>query len=658
MNFTFPKVKHKYPLSRHEIDSFRVKPRPAPADWADENLTLCTGGYDIPGKLYLKPYQTEPINSIVKWHRVIFKGATRTFKSGMADIMMFYGMTILGVNGIVAYSEENTVSLIFRTRTKPMILQNLCLRELWDGNQDNITQEKILLRTCFWRIASAQNRNTLSSTGAGFVIGSEVGKWEEMDYDPVEMLYGRQDAYPRELRRSILESSPYDIGTYFYREIYRKGTLILQPHYPCPICGDYQVLTDSQIKLRKANEDTPNHEPARIRMEKEAAVYYECLHCKQEILERDRAEMDTKVIWAAPEIVEVDADQKPIFKQEPEKILKTGEIAGMNRERYDTVCYDWNRLVDLNFPFWECLARFFDSVHNPEKKKVYETETMARFWRTKHTRINISRFEAAKDDYNMTGPDTAIPNDILVITCGIDSQDKDFYYILQGWGMGMLSRILRYGTIYWPINDPAYADREKMLAAVLKGLIGGEELKRRDGVKLGIRMGFIDRGGHRPDDVDFLVSRISFLQAYIGFPRTDPKRDLIFKSDTGNWFMGQSEQISEFVGMLVESDQFRLPKDADWNFLNAITRHYHIMRKDPYGNEKKVWVKLPDDHYRSCLEYSYAAAKLLRLDTMLVDDNVLKRVREALEKTKTPQETKPPAHHEPRQPDYFSRALR
>jgi phage terminase large subunit GpA-like protein len=113
ISFSFPRISNKYKFSERESEAFRIHPRPLPSDWANENLTLCTGGYDIPGKLTLKPYQIEPVDSIMDWHRIIFQGPTRTFKSGMADIMMFYGMGVLGVNGIVAYAEENTVSLIF-----------------------------------------------------------------------------------------------------------------------------------------------------------------------------------------------------------------------------------------------------------------------------------------------------------------------------------------------------------------------------------------------------------------------------------------------------------------------------------------------------------------------------------------------------------------
>jgi phage terminase large subunit GpA-like protein len=475
-----------------------------------------------------------------------------------------------------------------------------------------------------------------------------VGKWEKMDYNPVHMLYGRQEAYPNELRRSIIESSPYDVGDYFYQEIFRPGTLILRPHYPCPICGEFQVLTDSQIKLRKTGVEDPTHEAARIRAEKEAAVFYECLHCRQEIREKDRVEIDSRVIWAAPEITEGD-----FFKQDAEKISKAGEITGPSRKKFDMVCFGWNRFVDLTFTFYECLARFQDSVHNPEKFKVYETETMARFWRKKHERINISRFESYKGNYFKDGINNRIPNETLTSTIGIDSQDK--------------FSILRYGKIYWPLNTPEYLDKNKMVETVIRGIFNGEKLIRKDGAIIESRLGFIDRGGHRDNDVDYLVSKISFLQAYIGLTRTDPKKELVYKSDNGPFWLGQSEAISEYVGMLIEKGNIKIPKDSDNEFLKQLASHYHTEKTDPYGNTKSIWVKLKDqDHYRSCLEYAYAAAKVLKADTALFDENILRELNKQIEQTRPgaalPKEEaeKPQGRNQNRygNNEYYSRALR
>ena len=652
MIFTFPKIKHQYSLAPDECDAFRIRPRPLPSDWANENLVLVAGGYDIPGKLTLKPYQIEPINAITEYKRILYCGSTRTFKSGMTDIIVFYGMRYMGINGCIAYSENETARLIFKIRIKPMIEQNAVLRDLWDGCQDNLTMENILLRGSFWRIASAQNKNDLATTGAGFVIGSEVAKWERMDYNPVDMLYGRQDAYPQELRRSVMESSPYEVGDYLYQEMFKSDTLILRPFVPCPICGEYQMLRNSQIKLRKKDVIESEYTASLIRDEKEVAVKYECIFCNQEIREKDRFEIGKKVKWVAPEIVEED-----IFKQKPETILKNGTIINKNRSRHSTVCFWWNRLIDSNFSFYECKARYFESVQKPEKRKVFDNETLSKFSSKKTGRIEISNFDKKKKPYYQNGPSAGVPEGVLIVTAGVDAMDRDFHYVIQGWGAGMASWILRYGVIYCPIAENTITGREQMYNQFSAELLG-RPLTSRDGKIFSIRLGFIDRGGHRPDDVDFITRRIAFLHAYHGLTYLDPKKDLIFKSDNGEFFLGQSESLSEYVGMLMETEMWYIPMDTGMDFIKQATAQYHIKRKDRNGNTKTIWIKDPIDHFRSCLNLSYAAAKLLNLDTALFKQDVVENLQDEKNKIKM-QKEESPDREQPRRhaPDYFDRAL-
>lgn len=664
MKYNFPKIKHKYPLTEGEKSCFVLRDRPLPSQWAQDNLILVPGGYDIPGKLTLKPYQIEPIDAITQVNRLQYCGSTRTFKSGMTDICAFWAMKHLGINGMVAYSETGTAKLIFKTRIKPMIEKNPCLLELWDGLDDNLTIENILLQRCFWRIASAQNKNDMASTGAGFVIGSEVSKWEDMTFSAVDMLYGRQDAYPLELRYSIIESSPYKKKDNLYKEMYKRGVLILSPAYPCSKCGEYQILTDSQIKLREhiTNDNSTlsvsAQEAAKIREQGDSSVFYECKSCHQEILQSDREKMDHGVKYIAPAIKEMDG-KEVIFEQQAEQILKDGTIIDLDkRKKYKTWCFHWTRLVDINFTFAECLARFFESLHSPEKKKIYDNETMSRFSPEGKGKIELHSFEENKRPYYCNGPLSLIPDDVLIITAGIDSMDKEFYYVIQGWGEGFSSWILKYGIIESKfINDENISNREHVFEK-FKNEILCKELKTVSGRNLQIRLAFIDRGGHREKDVTYLCKKISFLCAYIGLTKTDLKKELIEKSINGNFYLGQTEELSEQVGLMMESKFWYLPQDVDNIFIKQITAQYHIKKRDEYGNSKSIFVKEAEDHYRSCLNMSYAAAKLLKLDIGLHQDYVLKSLQtKKEEKIVEKIEQKKEEQKRIQRNEYFSRAL-
>jgi phage terminase large subunit GpA-like protein len=619
--------RHEYPGMPGEYEAGLPETPPLPSVFANESLWLVPGGYGIPGKLKLKPYQIFPTDLIYEWYgsrRVIFKGPTRTAKSLMAECCIFWAMRWLAVNGIVAYAEKDTVSYVFRTKFSPMIRglygHNKELRNLWDGKEDNLTQDKLILKNCFWRTASAQDINDLASFGAGFVYGSEIAKWQEMADNPVLKLYGRQDDYPMELRYSIIESSPREINDYLYRECFKPGTIIVEPHYPCPVCGEYQTLRDSQIKLRQDGVEDPTRQAARLRDEKDRAVFYQCIHCEQEITEAGREAMDARVVYAAP--AQVDITAKKRHEQAGEKIDRSGNVMGPRRTRYDQICVTWNRGVDLNFTFHEWLARFFESCHTPDKYLLYENETNARHFETKTDRLTeIGVLESKRGNYWMAADakhDNFIPDEILDVTAALDSQKEHFYYVIMGWGAHRAAWVLRYGMIYCPITDPHYSDPRVIFETVTAGLIADNPLVKKSGATMSIRGALIDRGGIRPtESIDFLVRNIPGLVAYIGATRDNPTRELIYKSTEGPWYMGKTERLSERVSQLLETDMFFLPMDCGVDFMKQALAQYHETITDTHGNEKTVWHHGGEDHYRDCLNYNYAVGELLKHDLIL-----------------------------------------
>jgi len=142
-----------------------------------------------------------------------------------------------------------------------------------------------------------------------------------------------------------------------------------------------------------------------------------------------------------------------------------------------------------------------------------------------------------------------------------------------------------------------------------------------------IRIGFIDRGGHRAELVDFLVKKIPWLEAYIGSTTINPKAPLVSKSKTAEHYMGQTQLLSEQVADFMGSDSWHLPVDISETYLKQVIAQYYISEVDKYGQPVQRFVSEANDHFRDAENMNFAAVSHLKLDTLLFSNEGIARVQ-------------------------------
>jgi hypothetical protein len=586
-----------------DLSGVEIKPYPLLSKWGEENLEFKRPGYNSEGAFKLRPWQIEPADDFLRYPRNLMVGAPQTGKSTIADLMAFYGMKVLRTNGIIAYTENETVETVFKDRLTLMIKENPCLREEWDGQEDSLTVKRVKLAHCIWRIASAFNENTMATFASGITIGSEVGKWKKVKFHPPSMLEGRQGSYSYNMKRTVFETSVFDPTDYMYQQVYTEGVRILHPHYECPHCRNWIEFTDSQIKVRD-----PSYRYAEVMQYKFDAVRYECPICKGEISEPDRMVMSENVVWAAPAIDQDD------FKQEPE-VIRNGIVQGLTpdgkRPGIETICHMWPRMVDTGYKFWQNLAAYFKAKSDPVALKMYNAEIMSRYTSIRsQNAVELITLDTKIGTYRKN----YVPDDVLLITAGFDSHDDRFNYVYVGWCYGCVWKILKHGVI--PCKLSEYRDPVQMYAQ-FTGSLQNDVLYWPNGQVADFKYGFIDRGGHRADDVDYITARYPGLRAYIGDNRIDEKKPLIRKSDHGDFYLGQTELLSDLTGIRIASPAFWLPVDVSEQFKREILAQYRKKTVSLDGVIGSKWIHGGDDHYRDCLNYNEAIARVYGFESIL-----------------------------------------
>ena len=629
ITLSFPEVKPElYPFER---EALRIRPRPLPVDWLQENIRFVEGAYNSPpGKWVLRIWQHEPINAFVHFPKVIYIGPTQTGKSLFADGAVYYSMAVLGLHGMMIYNNTKTVSAVFSRRIKPMILGNKVLRDLWSGKDDDLSIMGIKLRNCFWGVASCVNRDDLATWPAGCVVWSEASKSKPKNYDVQTEITGRQGSYALSQRKEIIETSPNETGDLSYKEVYKLGSKILMPHIKCPHCSHWQVLQDSGIKLRSINGEEPDHDPSRIRIMKEKAAWYPCPNCGKEIDESYRVRIfDEEVVWAAPKIVER-VNDKYTFTQEAEEIAPDGSIT-YDRDDMLVPVFNWNRLVNPQFPFWECLARFFESRRSTETFHTYLNNDMARYFKREAEKLarTVLEAKALQSKYFSEGENAFVPDDVLVVVLSMDTQDKGFWYMAEGFGENGSRYVLRCG---WIDCDIELDQNENLKGAckLVTDALFSRPFQFKDGRRIGIMKGFIDRGGHRSELVDYICDKLLGFDPYIGDPRFDtPGKEMVYDTGKG-WFFGKTELLSYETGTKLSKRNFHLPHDISQDFFNQVLKQYQQVAEDKYGNEIKEWVHGGEDHLRDCMNMNTAASIYLGLGINLFDPVWCADTRQAL----------------------------
>jgi phage terminase large subunit GpA-like protein len=609
--------------SEDERYAARILPIPMPSVWAEENFYLVEGaGYAATGRITLYPWQREPLNAIYYYNRVMLCGPVQTGKSLLAEMMVWYVVCNIPMHGMFLYAKKDTVEDVFQDRIVPTIKEVPCIRALWDGNEEHLTQSKIKLRNVILRVASAEVQSDIATFSAGLIYASEVCKYRtaqidtKSNYDKIKLLRGRQEAYGiMGKKKEILESSPKFKGDTLHREMFTSGVTNLVPKFPCPTCGMYQQLLLEQIKeVPNANKEK-DHDPERIR--RDDAAYYECAHCGNTIQETKRIEIGERVVWA----------------EKDEAVERDGTIKNQKPKR-TAISFQWSRLVDYSFKFSECLARFFEAQRSgdPVKLVSFLNEDMGEFGEIYAEERSTSWLmsKIAQPPYKTA--DETIPAGVLVVLCGIDTQDKGFYFVLRGFGAGKSSWLLDCDWI--PADMDNGKDPDVVFSAV-RDRITRKKLDTADGRSLAITLGLIDRGGHKAAFVDHIARNLEWLVVGIGSTRALAPLCELGKNDI---YWVNTENLSRIVDSDSQREDWYLPEDVPSEYLNQFVKQYDREEMDRHGNKKTKRIKGGNDHMRDCENYIQGCVQICGLNESLFDEVAMDELKQPEESAPPPQE--------------------
>ena len=294
-------------------------------------------------------------------------------------------------------------------------------------------------------------------------------------------------------------------------------------------------------------------------------------------------------------------------------------------------------------PWANIVYEFLNARHDPQKLKVVYNTKLGQLWEERGDLDCEEEFLARRENYGIRddGTPVELPQGVLVLTCGVDTQDDRLEYEVVGWGHYKESWGIKKGVIYGDPNDDAVWLR---LDDVLDHVY-----KFENGRGLRISRTFVDSGGHKTQSVYKQCRARTGRQVFAikgsnqsDAPLTKPPNKVnivvngVVVAKTWLYTIGVNAAKADLLkGALKVLEpgpkycHFNSYPDAgyDYNYFVGLLSEVEETKTEK-GRTRTVWKKLPGHERNEALDirnYAYAALNALDPDM----DAVERRLRGA-----------------------------
>ncbi len=448
-------------LQQHTYSMFLPPRELTVSEWADENRMLVSENSSEPGRWQTSraPYQREIMDAMNDPHieRIVVKSSAQVGKSEIlnncigACIDMDPGpmMLVEPTDELVkAYSKERIAPMIENCE---VLKQKVSDAKTRDGGNTVLNKR---FPGGFLTFAGANAPSGLRSRPIRYLYLDEVDAYPRSagtEGDPVLLAMKRTETFHN--RKIVMVSTPTLDKTSRIDKAYRRGT---QEEWCvlCPKCGVYSYIKFEDIRF--------SHEYDIVGGQKQytaSDIRWRCPNCLTEHTEYASKRMKAK--WVA---------RNPGAREK-----------GVRSFRMNAFVSPWGS--------WEkIILAFLDAHENDQELQVFYNTVLGETWELR------DRSGKPEEMYKRREPYAAeVPDGVLVLTCGVDTQDNRLEYEVVGWGRNDESWGIQRGALP---GDPELMEVWEELDNVLDrewGMTGGRALR--------ISVTFVDSGGHKTQSV-------------------------------------------------------------------------------------------------------------------------------------------------------------
>lgn len=606
------------------IAGFKPPEKLTVSEWADKKRRLSAESSAEVGQWRTSrtPYMKEVLDSFndPKVKHIVVVASSQVGKSETINNMI--GYIIDQDPGSILFIQPTTIDAkeYSKLRIAPMIRDTKCLKAKVADPKSRDSANTLLQKSYpggILTMCGSTEAHALASKPIRYLFGDERDRWAASagnEGDPWGLATARQITFYN--AKSVEVSTPTIKGASAIEKAYADGTKE-RWKTRCPHCGEYNEITFENIRFEKEESVAGNDKVYKI-----TSLYYICPSCGCTSTEAE-------------------------IKSQPSKWVAENPAA---YEQHGTRSFWLSSWVSPWASWTDTLLLYLKALGNSKRMQVVYNTRFGLLWEDRGDLEDEDSVMARREEYK-----AELPNGVLVLTCGVDTQDDRLEYEVVGHGHFGETWGIKKGIIMGrPDSDEVW----KALDDVIDHIYRFE-----NGVGLKISTTYCDEGGHFTQDVRMRCAERLGKKVFAikgrggdGIPFTAPpkKQKIIVRGRTIGQCWGF--EIGVDAGKQLIMDNLRVQSPG--------AKYCHFPRRDDYGaayfkgllSERLVykeghkspwqWEKIPG-HERNealdCRNYAMAAAKALSPDYDAID----RRLRETTAGKETPVAT---AVNQPKQP--------
>lgn len=553
------------------------------SEWAGKYRMLDERSSSMPGKWKneMTPYLVGIMNEFnnCQTEKIVFCKCTQLGGTEALNNMICFSVAQDPAPMMIVYPTSELADSVVEQRIKPMLKASKETKKHF--NSRNSSKKELQFDNMYISIVGSNSPSELASRPIRYLFLDEVDKYpneSKKEADPISLAVERTKTFNN--RKIYMCSTPTTRTGHIWEE---KEKADIEKHYfvPCPHCGEFIELKFSQIRWPDDNEKLSAADKAEF-------AQYICQECGSTINDSDKMEMLQKGEWRTV--------------KENTKFTKT-------------VAFWINTLYSPFTRFSQIAKAYLIAKDDTEALHNFTNSWLAEPWEDTKLKTNAETVMERQTDL----PEYVVPEWTRLLTAGVDVQETSLYYIIRAWGEYLTSQLVTRGQV------TSFKDIERVMNL---------EYMKPDGTVKLVDLCLIDSGDQTDEVYDFAAMNSEWCLPSKGTSTMLSFYKLSSVNKTSSKAYGMTLALVD-GGKYKDMIAGRMKREngtgswmvfdgIDLEYCTQVTAEHKITEKGGGGKLRTRWVQKTshaDNHYLDCEVYGMAAADILGVRSLFLQDN-------------------------------------